>query len=91
MVKKAKIDIPDLGNLEQLKIVAYSDASFGNLTDRSSQGGYILFWVRNNDKYMLTARQSKCTKRVDKSTLATETLAMGWPGRSLYFFIENSY
>ena len=48
VVKKAKkeksqIDIPDLRNLEQLKIVAYNDASFSNLPDRGSQGGYILF------------------------------------------------
>ena len=28
--KKFQIDIPNLGNLEQLKIVAYSDASFDN-------------------------------------------------------------
>ena len=47
MVKKEKsqIDIPDLGNLEQLKTVAYCDASFGNLTDGGSQGRYILFWL----------------------------------------------
>ena len=49
VVKKAKkekcqINIPDLGNLEQLKIVAYSDAPFGNLPDGCSQGGYILFF-----------------------------------------------
>ena len=43
--KKSQIDIPDLENLEQLKIVAYSDASFGNLTDGGSQRGYILFWL----------------------------------------------
>ena len=41
MVKKAKkekshIDIPDLGNLKHLKIVAYSDASFGKLTNGGS-------------------------------------------------------
>ena len=47
MEKKKKIDIPDLGNLEQLKIVASSDASF----DGGSQGDYTLL-VGNNDKYM---------------------------------------
>ena len=41
--EKSQIDIPDLGNLEQLKSIAHSDASFGNLTDGGSQGGYILF------------------------------------------------
>ena len=48
VVKKAKgeksqIDIPNLGNLEQRKIVAYSDASFGNFTDGGLQGGYTFF------------------------------------------------
>ena len=47
--EKSQIDIPDLRNLEQLKIVAYSDASFGNLIDGGSQGGYIVFLVGNND------------------------------------------
>ena len=81
MVKKAKkeksqIDIPDLGNLEQLKIVYYSDASFSNLTDGDWQGGYIHFLVGNNDKYMPIAWQSKSISRVIKRTLAAETLAM---------------
>lgn len=52
------MDIPDLGNQEHLKIVAYSDASFANLTDGGSQGGYILFLVRSN-KYMPITWQSK--------------------------------
>ena len=74
--EKSRIDIPDLGNLEQLKIVAYSDASFGNLTDGGSQGGYILFLVGNNDKHMPIAWQSKSIRRIIKSTLAAETLTM---------------
>ena len=74
--EKSQIDIPDLGNLKHLKIVAYSDASFGNLTDGGSQGGYIIFLVGSNDKYMPTAWQSKHVRRVVKSTLAVETLAM---------------
>ena len=42
--EKSQIAIPDLENLEELKIVTYSNASFGNLTDGGSQGGYILFF-----------------------------------------------
>ena len=41
--EELQIDISDLGNLEQLKIVVYNDASFGNLTDGGSKRGYILF------------------------------------------------
>ena len=74
--EKSQIDIPDLGNLKQLKIVAYSDASFGNLTYGGSQGSYILFLVGYSDKYMPIAWQSKRIRRVVQSTLAAETLAM---------------
>ena len=78
MVKKAKshIDIPDLGNLKHLKIVAYTDASFGNLIDGGSQGGYIIFLVGSYDKDIPIAWQSKRVRRVVKSTLAAETVAM---------------
>lgn len=81
VVKKAKkeksqVDIPDLGDLSHLKIVAYSDASFANLTDGGSQGGYIIFLVGNNHKYTPITWQSKRIRRVVKSTLAAETLAM---------------
>ena len=81
VVKKAKkershIDIPDLENLKHLKIVAYCDASFGSLTDEGSQGGYIIFLVGSNDKYMPIAWQSELVRRVVKSTLAAETQAI---------------
>ena len=80
-VKKAKkekcqIDIPDLGNPTSIQIVAYSDASFANLTDGGSQGGFIIFLLGNNNRYMPIAWQSKRVKRIVKSTLAAETLAM---------------
>ena len=74
--KKSQIDIADLGNLEQLKIVAISDTSFGNVTGGGSQGSNILFLVGNNDKYMPITWQSKRIRRVIKSTLAAETFAI---------------
>ena len=61
-----------MGNLEHLKIVA----SFANLADGGFQGGYILFLVGNNNKYLPIAWQSKHIRKVVKSTLAAETLAM---------------
>ena len=96
VVKKAKkekshIDIPDLGNLKHLKIVAYSNASFGTLTDGGSHGGYTIFLVGSNDKYMPIAWQSKHVRRVVKSTLAAETLAMVDMAEACIFFIENCY
>ena len=87
---KSQIDIPDLGNLERLKTVAYSDASFGNLTVGGSQGGYMYFLVGNNDKYMPIAWQSKRIRRVIKTTLAAESLSMVDLAEACIFFIENS-
>ena len=74
--EKSQVDIPDLGNPDHLRITAYSDASFANLNDGGSQGGYIIFLVGSNNKYMPIAWQSKRIKRIVKSTLAAETLAM---------------
>ena len=34
---------PDLGNLEKLKIICYSDASLGNLSSGKSVGGHVIF------------------------------------------------
>ena len=48
--EKSQIHIPNLGNPKLLQIIAYSDASFANLTDGVSQGGYIIFLVGNNNQ-----------------------------------------
>ena len=52
-IKKAKkekpqVVIPNLGCLSELLIIGYSDASFANLDDGGSQGGYIIFVVGKN-------------------------------------------
>ena len=46
--EKSQILIPNLDNPELLQIIAYSDASFANLTDGGSQGDYIIFLVGSN-------------------------------------------
>ena len=74
--EKSQIYIPDLGNTELLQIIAYSDASFANLSNGGSQGGYVIFLQGVNKQYMPIVWQSKRIKRIVKSTLAAETLAM---------------
>ena len=54
----------------------YTDASFGNLNDGGSQGGYVLFLKDETDKSNLIGWQSKKIRRVVKSTLASEALAL---------------
>ena len=56
-------------------IVGYSDASFANLRNASTQGGYIMFLYKDNKMFALIFEDLKIF-RVTKSTLAAETLAL---------------
>ena len=81
VLKKAKenvtVKLPKLDNLNNLKLVAYHDASYANLKDGGSQGGYVIFITDHaGTKLSPIAWQSKRMKRVVKSTLAAETLSM---------------
>ena len=73
---KSQLVIPDLGNLNDLKIVAYGDSSFSNLSDGGSQGGHIIFLVGSKKKYFPLSWQSRRIRRLVKSTQAAETLAL---------------
>ena len=71
----SSISIPKL-DLKSLSITVFADASFNNLPDGGSQGGYIIFL---NDKYNSVVPLSWNSTRlrcVARSTLAAETLAM---------------
>ena len=69
--EKSQINILNLENFEYLKIVAYSDTPFANLTDKEFQGDYRLFLVGSNNKCMSIVWQSKRI-RIVKSIQAAE-------------------
>lgn len=71
-----QITYQHLGNDDDLKILIFADASHGNLVDGGSQLGYLILLVGNNGKCSLINWQSKRIKRVVRSTLAAETLAL---------------
>lgn len=54
----------------------YSDASFGNLAGGASQGAHIVFLTDNTSRKCPIAWQSRKIRRVVKSTLAAECLAL---------------
>lgn len=54
----------------------YSDASFGNLPDGGSQGGFVVFLRDAEGSRCPIFWQSRKIKRVVKSTLAAEALAL---------------
>ena len=61
-------------DLNSCQLVCFSDASFANLRDRGSQGGFIMFIVDGQGLYAPVAWQSKRVKRVVNSTLSAECL-----------------
>ena len=71
-----KIVFPKLYNARDVKLAVYADASLGNLPDGGSQGGHVIFLVDSNGKCAPVAWQSLRIRRVVRSTLAAETLAM---------------
>ena len=71
------ITFPPLGDPNNLRLVAFSDASHANLSDGvSSAGGFIVFLVNGENQCCPLAWGSKKIRRVVKSTLAAESLAM---------------
>ena len=74
-VDKLSLKFPKL-NLNNLQLVVHSDASHNNLPNSGSQGGYMVFLGDTNGKVAPIQWQSKRIKRVVKSTLAAECLAL---------------
>ena len=60
----------------QFSIECFCDSSFGNLNSGGSQGGYLIFLSDEDGKRCPIAWQSKRLRRVVKSTIAAETLAL---------------
>ena len=90
-IRKAKkessqIHIPKLGRVEKFSIIGYSDASFANVHDVSSHGGYIIYLLGENGRTAPVAWQSRKLKRVVKSTQAAETLALVDLAEASFYF-----
>lgn len=62
-------------NMKKCYMEVYSDASFANLSDGGSQGGHIVFLTDGIRSCPLVWRSCK-VRRVVKSTIAAETLAL---------------
>ena len=59
-----------------LHLTAFCDASYANLKDGSSQGGMIVFLKGKNGKISPLSWTSRKIKRVCRSTLTAETMAL---------------
>lgn len=70
-----KLCIPKMGSLSGCHLEGFSDASFANLTGNGSQGGMVIF-LRSGDERCPIFWQSRKIKRVVKSTLSAEAMAL---------------
>ena len=70
--------LPKLKNLQEARIVCYSDATHASLPCGNSQGAHIVFLCDPDmNKAVPLTWESKKLSRVTKSPLASETLALG--------------
>ena len=72
--RSVSIKFPQLQ--KPLHLVAFCDASYANLRDGSSQGGIIVFLKGKNGKVAPLSWASRKIRRVCRSTLTAETLAL---------------
>ena len=70
------IVFPNLGNLTDLRLVVFADASYTNLPNGASQAGFIIFLANQTQSSCPISWASRKVKRIVKSTLAAETLSM---------------
>ena len=75
-IKNNKITLKYKKLVNDLKLFVYTDASLGNLKDVGSQGAYLVFLLDESDNCSLVTWQSKRLKRILRSSLADETIAM---------------
>ena len=70
------IHFVNIGPPEEAKVLVYGDGSHNSLSDGSSQGALIVFLCRKEHAVPILW-QSKKLKRVTKSPLSTEIIAVG--------------
>ena len=73
---QVRINFPSSDMLNVMHLECYSDASFGNLAKSASMGGFVIFLKDKNGKSSPLYWQAKKIRRVVKSTIAAETLAL---------------
>ena len=74
--ENVKMRFENVGDLQTTHLAVFADASYRNLAGSASQGGFISFRTNGNGQCSPISWTSEKFKRLVKSTLATETLAI---------------
>ena len=83
-----KLLFPNIQSIESCSIECFTDAAFANLPTGGSQGGMVIFLKDSSGLRCPIFWQSRKIKRVVKSTLAAETLALV-EGAEVSFYIAS--
>ena len=75
--KPLALKFSPLNSTEKYQLIVMSDASYGNLRSGHSQEGYVIIICDSQYNCCLLSWNSLKIKRVCKSTLTSETLALG--------------
>ncbi len=86
--EKVNLKFQDVG--EEPFLVVFSDASLGNLPDGGTQGGHVILLSGRDGQISPVCWNSKKIRRVVRSTLAGETLAMA-DGIDTGIFLSTLY
>ena len=70
------IHFPNHGEVDQLQLQCYSDASLANLSSRNSAEGHVIFLVGQNSNVCPLSSRTKTLRCVARSTLSAETSDM---------------
>ena len=81
VIKKVKqnetmMTFSKINNIENVKLLVFSDASFKSLPGGASQGGFVIFLSDDEGNPSPIHWQSRKIKRIVKSTLSAECLAL---------------
>ena len=87
---KMTLKYPKMNIGETMYVHCHSDASFNNLPNGGSQGAFVILISDENGNSAPIQWQSKKVRRVVKSTLAAECLAME-DGADAAYYVKNVF
>ena len=82
------IRFPNHGEVDQLQLQCYSDASLANLSSRNSAEGHVIFLVGQNSNVCPLSSRTKTLRCVARGTLSAETSDMS-NALEITYFLTN--
>ena len=82
------IRFPNHGEVDQLQLQCYSDASLANLSSRNSAEGHVIFLVEQNSNVCPLSSRTNTLRCVARSTLSAETSDMS-NALEITYFLPN--